>query len=39
MVGFAARRVKAAGLTTRVFNQQADAQDLTAWQARLCLVN
>ena len=34
MVEFAALRVEAAGLGSRIATQQADAQDLDAWQVR-----
>ncbi len=34
MVAFAALRVEAAGLGSSISTQQADAQDLDAWQAR-----
>ena len=34
MVEFAALRVEAAGLGSRITTRQADAQDLSAWQAR-----
>jgi len=38
MVDFAALRVEGAGLSSRITTEQADAQDLGAWQVRSAFI-